>query len=96
VSRTIAELWRMRASSPESVLLHEKARTANVKPVADEHQKIVDALRTRDPARARAAMRTHLNAVMDYLLFATEQQAMEEVRKTTASTRARYNRTASL
>jgi len=95
VARTIEELWRMRASSPECVLLHEKARSANVKPVADEHRKIVEALRTRDPAKARAAMRAHLNAVMNYLLFATEQQAMEEIRKSTASTRARFTKLAS-
>jgi DNA-binding FadR family transcriptional regulator len=95
VAHTIAELWRMRASSPECVLLHEKARSANVKPVADEHKKIVEALRTRDPAKARTAMRAHLNAVMNYLLFATEQQAMEEVRKSTASTRARFTKLAS-
>ena len=95
VAHTIAELWRMRASSPECVLLHEKARSANVKPVADEHKKIVEALRTRDPAKARAAMRAHLNAVMNYLLFATEQQAMEAVRKSTASTRARFTKIAS-
>lgn len=96
VARSIEELWRMRASSPECVLLHEKARSANVKPVAEEHTRIVEALRTRDPAKARAAMRAHLNAVMNYLLFATEQQAMEEVRKSTASTRARFTRLASL
>jgi GntR family transcriptional repressor for pyruvate dehydrogenase complex len=96
VARSIEELWRMRASSPECVLLHEKARSANVKPVADEHKKIVEALRTRDPGKARTAMRAHLSAVMNYLLFATEQQAMEEIRKSTASTRARYNRIASL
>ncbi len=86
----------MRASSPECVLLHKKARSANVKPVAEEHARVVEALRARDPAKARAAMRAHLNAVMDYLLFATEQQAMEEVRKSTASTRARFTRLASL
>ena len=96
VARTIEELWRMRASSPECILLHEKARSANVKPVAEEHAAVIEALRAGDPAKARAAMRTHLNAVMDYLLFATEQQAMEEVRKSTASTRARFTRLASL
>ncbi len=86
----------MRTSSPECGLLHKKERRANFKPVAEEHARVVEALRARDPSRARAAMRAHLNAVMDYLLFATEQQAMEEVRKSTASTRARFNRLASL
>ena len=33
-------------------LLHEKARTANVKPVVDEHTAILEALRARDPVAA--------------------------------------------
>ena len=35
-------------------------------------------------------MRAHLSAVMDHLLFATEERAIEEARRTIASTRARY------
>ena len=89
VARTIAELWRLRSTSPECALLHEKARSANVKPVVEEHRLIVEALRSRNPAKAKAAMRAHLTAVLDYLLFATEQQAIAKARKLTESTRAR-------
>jgi hypothetical protein len=46
--------------SPESALLHEKARSANIKPVVEEHTAVLEALRARDPAAARAAMRAHL------------------------------------
>lgn len=92
VAKVIEELWRMRATSPECALLHAKARAANVKPVAEEHRKIVESLRSRDPSTARNAMRAHLNAVLTYLQFATEQQAIEEVRKSTESTRARLAR----
>jgi len=86
----IDTLWSLRAKSPESALLYAKARSANVKPVVDEHQVILDALRTRNPATARAAMRAHLSAVLDSLLFATEERAIEEARKMSASKRARY------
>lgn len=87
---TIEALWQLRSTSPESALLHEKARTANIKPVVDEHQAVLNALRNRDPAAARAAMRSHLSAVLDSLLFATEEKAIEEARKTAAARRARY------
>lgn len=87
---TIEALWQLRSTSPESALLHEKARTANIKPVVDEHQAVLNALRNRDPAAARAAMRNHLSAVLDSLLFATEEKAIEEARKTAAARRARY------
>jgi len=92
----VAELWRMRASSPDSAMLHAKARSAAVTPVADEHSAIVAALRTHDPARARAAMRTHLAAVLDHLLFATEEEAVEAARRAVASKRARFNNVALL
>lgn len=86
----VEELWRLRATSPESALLHEKARTANVKPVVDEHSAIVAALKAKDPAAARAAMRAHLSAVLDSLLFATEERAIAEARQAVARKRARY------
>ena len=57
---------------------------------------IVAALATRDPARARAAMRAHLASVLDHLLFATEEQAIESVKRAAASTRARFNRSAAV
>lgn len=91
VVRTIEDLWRVRATSPDSALLHAKARFANVKPIVEEHGAILEALRSRDPAMARAAMRTHLTSVLDSLLFATEEKAISEARKTAAEKRQRYS-----
>lgn len=88
----IEGLWRLRSTSRESALLHAKARSANVRPVVEEHSAIVSALRSREPAKARAAMRAHLAAVLDHLLFATEERAVEDARKAAASARARYSR----
>lgn len=88
----IEHLWSLRSTSPEAALLHEKARTANIKPVVDEHAAILTALRNRDPVAARAAMRTHLSAVLDSLLFATEEKAIEEARRSVRAKREQYNR----
>lgn len=90
---TIEKLWEMRASSPDTKLLLAKARSAKVKPVVKEHQYIATAIRSRDPAKARTAMRAHLAAVLDHLLFATEEAAIEEARKAARSTRARFSST---
>ena len=90
VVNTVEELWRLRSTSPESALLYAKARSANIKPVVDEHTAVLDALRAHDPAAARAAMRTHLSAVLDSLLFATEERAIAEARAAARSKRARY------
>lgn len=86
----VDNLWTLRAQSPESALLHAKARTANVKPVVDEHTAILEALRSRKPAAARKAMRAHLSAVIDSLLFATEERAIAQAREASASKRNRY------
>ena len=96
VLNTIEQLWELRRSSPESALLLAKARTAHVQPVVEEHSAVVEALRTRDPAKARAAMRAHLAAVIDHLLFATEEMAVEQVRNVAASKRERFGRAAAI
>ena len=90
ISNTVERLWDLRVTSPECVLLHEKSRDAGNRPVPDEHEMIVSALRRHDPAAARAAMRQHLSQVMDYLLFATEERALAEARKSVDSKRQRY------
>jgi GntR family transcriptional repressor for pyruvate dehydrogenase complex len=96
VADTVERLWQMRSTSPECALLHDKAKDANVRPVVEEHRAIAEALRRRDPATARAAMHAHLNQVMDYLLFATEERAIAETRLAIASTRQRFGRSPSL
>jgi GntR family transcriptional repressor for pyruvate dehydrogenase complex len=90
VFETIERLWDLRNTSPEAALLHEKARTASVKPVVEEHRVVLQALKARDPVAARAAMRAHLSAVLDSLLFATEEKAVEEARRAVEAKRARY------
>lgn len=90
VYETIEQLWNLRSTSPEAALLHEKARTANVKPIVEEHTAVLDALRDRNPTAARTAMRTHLSTVLDSLLFATEERAVEEARRAIEAKRARY------
>lgn len=94
IANAIEDLWRVRSTSPECALLLAKARTAQVKPVVEEHSVIVEALRSRDPVRSRRAMREHLHAVMDHLLFTTEERAVEEARRSVGQTRARFGRSA--
>lgn len=96
IRNQVEEMWRLRSSSPNCALLLEKARTANVQPVVEEHKAVLDALRARDPSAARAAMRNHMSSVINHLLFATEEEAIEAARRDVASTRERYARAAQL
>ena len=61
-----------------------------------EHRAIAEALRSRDPARARNAMRAHMAAVLDHLLFATEEAAVEQARIAALTTRRRFSATQSV
>lgn len=88
----VEQLWDLRANSRESALLHAKARIADVKPVVEEHAAILRALRTKAPDKARKAMQDHLKAVIDSLLFATEEKAIENARRVSELRRARFDR----
>jgi GntR family transcriptional regulator, hexuronate regulon transcriptional repressor len=88
----IDDLWRRRETSPMVVNTMEKARSKGVKPVADDHRRILAALRKHNPAAARAAMQEHLTRVIDTLLKATESEAIERVQTEIAQRRERYRR----
>ena len=76
----IEMLWEARDRSPQYRFLTDKAHEARVVPRDDEHARILDALRARDPAKARAAMRSHIGNVVDSLLDATEVHELEQAK----------------
>ncbi len=83
-------LWDAREGSRQYRLLTEKAHTAGISPPFDEHGHILEALRARDPAQARMAMRKHLTLVIESLLRATEVHEFEQARARVAEQRKRY------
>jgi DNA-binding FadR family transcriptional regulator len=87
----IEMLWDVRNRSPQSVRFLEHVRAHGVKPIIDEHAAILDALRQRDPVLARAAMRQHLQSVMNGVFAATEVEAVEQARAAIAAQRQRFS-----
>ncbi len=87
----VEQLWTIRNRSPQCVRFFEKSRNKGNSPVIEEHRAIVDALASRDPAAARAAMRDHLARVLNTLLDATEIEVIEEVRARVAAQRTRFS-----
>lgn len=83
----IESLWDARYSSRLCAEMLERARNVGVQPRIDEHLVILEALRRRDPAAARTAMRDHLARVIDGLLQATEIDTMERARAEVAGKR---------
>ncbi len=92
----VEQLWTIRNRSPQCIRLFEKSRNRGNQPVVDEHMAIVDALEGRDPTAARAAMRSHLSKVLDYLLDSSEVEAIELAKAKIAEQRTRFGRRTSL
>ena len=92
----IESLWDARYSSPLCAEMLERARNVGVRPRIDEHLVILEALRRRDPAAARTAMRDHLARVIDGLLHATEIDTMERARAEVAGKRSELARRVSV
>lgn len=83
----VENLWDLRYKSPLCRAMLERARQVGMRPRIDEHQEILMALRDRNPAGARNAMREHLGRVIDNLLTATEIDALERARNEVAARR---------
>ena len=80
ITTVVDMLWNLRERAPLSAYMFAEARREGVHPRVEEHRLIVDALRARDPAKARKMMRDHLQRVVEDLLAATEVEAVRRAR----------------
>ncbi|WP_269714198.1 FadR/GntR family transcriptional regulator [Caulobacter sp. NIBR2454] len=92
----VEELWDIRYKSPLCAAMLSRARQAGSRPLIDDHELILNALRTRRPAEARQAMRDHLGRVIEDLLAATEMEALQKARSETAARRTELARRGSI
>lgn len=61
-------LWQLRNVSEISTHFHRQVRMEGIRPIVDDHQQIVSALKARDPQQAKQAMNDHLQRVINNLL----------------------------
>ena len=92
IVNVIAHLWDLRERSPLSRTILQRARAEGVQPIVDEHQRILEALRARDPAASRKAMRAHLERVIVGLLRATETEELERKQSEIEANRKRLTK----
>jgi GntR family transcriptional regulator, hexuronate regulon transcriptional repressor len=96
ISYVVKSLWKLRTELPEVRATHEAVCHHDGRKRQQEHEDIVKALRARDPGAARLAMRRHFNRLLEAMLDATEKQAMMELRRKAAESRARFLMSANL
>lgn len=87
-------LWRDRSALARNTLT--QARGADPEPRIDGRRRVVEALKDRDPAAARDAMRGHLERVIDHLLRATETEAVQRTRQEHIARRSALTRRAAV
>jgi len=73
-------LWDLRYKSPLCEYFFRRAREAGMAPAVDEHEKVLEALKSHDAEAARRAMRDHLTRVTENLLIATEEDVRDRAR----------------
>lgn len=83
-------LWRIRNELPQVQKVYSSVCVTDSKARTDEHASICAALRDRDPAAARLAMREHFHRLFEAMLVATETSALEEVKRKIGEDRQRF------
>src|SRR6201986_4479641 len=87
IVRVVENTWDLRYKSPLCMQMLERARDVRSRPLKDEHQEIIESLRTRDPKAARTAMQAHLGGLIENLLLPAELQELEQTRERLAAKR---------
>jgi DNA-binding FadR family transcriptional regulator len=87
IVRVVENTWDLRYKSRLCMQMLQRARDVRRRPLNDEHQDIIESLRTRDPKAARLAMQTHLGGLIENLLLTAELDAMERTREGLAAKR---------
>ncbi len=93
---TIQSLWRMREDIPEVKATYEAVCVHDAETRTAEHRAIFDALKARNPAGARNAMREHFHRLLENMLEATERRALEEVQARASLSRERFTAAAKI
>jgi DNA-binding FadR family transcriptional regulator len=93
---TIRSLWRMREELPDVKATYEAVCVHDADSRTAEHEAIFLALKDRDPAAARNAMREHFHRLIEAMLDATERMALKEVQEQVTKSRERFGASAKI
>ena len=89
-------LWKMRDEIEPVKKVYDSVCSEDFGARGREHADILKAMRARDSAAARSAMRAHFQRLLESMLDVTHEQAMEALEKQATESRNRYLKSASL
>jgi GntR family hexuronate regulon transcriptional repressor len=96
IIHVIETLWRFRLELPDVRASHSLVCRKDGEARRAEHAEIVEALKARDAARGRIAMRRHFSRLLESMISASEERELDELRRKSAESRARFLISASL
>jgi len=91
LASVIQNMWDAQEGLAHIKIAHQAVCSTDPQTRLDEHRSIFNALANRDAAAARIAMRKHFGRSIDALHQATEQEAVNEVRRKFSATRERFS-----
>lgn len=83
-------LWRIRDEVEDVKRVYSAVCHKDSSQRVAEHSEVMEALRKRDPEAARSAMRGHFSRLLEALLDASEQQAIQDAKRLSEENRKRY------
>ena len=86
----VDSLWKMRTEAAELQDVYKTVCSKDSTHRAEEHEVILAALRRKDSAGARTAMRAHFTRMIEALLVESEEQAYKEAQRKASESRLRY------
>jgi DNA-binding FadR family transcriptional regulator len=88
---SVENLWKLRSSTPEIIEDYDSVCSKDNSKTLAEHKAIYKALKSGDASKARAAMHSHFNRLINALFEAVESRALEEIRRKNSETRGLYS-----
>ncbi|KRC78872.1 FadR/GntR family transcriptional regulator [Sphingomonas sp. Root241] len=90
IIHVVGSMWQLRTELPEVRESHTAVCRQDAQARQAEHAEIVAALRDRDVNAARLAMRRHFNRLLESMLSAAEERALQELQQRSAQSRERF------
>ncbi len=88
---SVNNLWALRNTSPDIIDDYKSVCSVDNHKTIEEHNAIYQALKSGDPSKARKAMHSHFNRLINTLFDAVESKALEETRRKNSEKRDQYS-----
>ncbi|MDX2368434.1 MAG: FadR/GntR family transcriptional regulator [Colwellia sp.] len=88
---SVENLWSLRSSSQEIINDYDTVCSKDSSKTIEEHRAIYLALKSADSTKARSAMHSHFNRLINTLFDTEEKRALDEIKRKNSEKRGLYS-----